>query len=301
MTDVSSGLTNSLLPYVEGGGNVLLIPSASAAPAIYNDLLNSLASVSLGNVREGAFTMARPDLRNAILQNIVERLPSNTTLPSISKYYPINTNMRRIEQKILALNNNDGLLVWYPNGAGNVFIQTVPSDAGFSDLINNWFYAPVIYNLALFHGLGDKLYGISGLDEWIELEAELERKDNVVMLTGEEMEFIPEQRVANNRLVVNAARSELVPAGHYRAHINDQTLGYISYNANRRESSMKFPETKDLETLFPEASEIVSGLEQTLVASMRARNEGRPLWRACLVLALLFLIVEVAVIKWLPD
>lgn len=301
LTEISAGLTNSLLPYVKGGGNVLLIPSATADPSIYANLLGTLASASLGAVREGSFTMARPDLRNAILQNIVERLPSNTTLPRVSKYYPVNTETRRIEQKILALNNNDGLLVWFPNGNGNLFIQTVPSRSDYSDLINNWFYAPVVYNLALFHGLGDRLYGISGKDEWIELEAELERKDNVVMLTGEDMEFIPEQRVANNRLVINSARSELVPAGHYRAHINEQTLGYVSYNTNRRESTMKFPQTEDLRTLFPEASEVVSGLEQTLVSSMRARNEGRPLWRTCLILALLFLIAEVAVIKWLPD
>jgi hypothetical protein len=255
----------------------------------------------MGELKAGNYKMNRPDLSNSLLRGIVERYPDNTALPDVRKYFPVVSSSRIRERRLLSLNNNDALLTWFPREAGNLFYQAVPADLDFSDLSRNWFYAPAIYNLALFHGLGQDLYAISGQNKWIAIDHPLERKDDVVLLSGEEMEFIPEQRMINNRLVVNSGKNAHVPAGHYRVEMDGNILAWISYNTDRRESEMKFPNREELKEQFPDASEISTGMESTLVAGIKLRNEGRPLWRYCLILAIVFLIVEVAIIKWLPD
>ena len=102
-------------------------------------------------------------------------------------------------------------------------------------------------------------------------------------------------------LWLNPAKIGNIPAGHYLAGMNDIELAWLSYNDNRLESEMKFAEKEDLEAQFPVASEIISGMSVTEAAGVRLRGEGRPIWRLCLALAILFLLVEVAIIKWMPE
>jgi len=301
LENVSSGLTTSLESYVDGGGSVLVIPSATPKIDAYNSMLRTLAATGLTSAKEGNYKMKRPNLNSSILRNIVERFPGNTQVPEVKKYFPVRSAGRTREQRVLELNNGDGLLTWFPQDIGDVFVQTVPSGSEFSDLTNNWFYAPVIYNIALYQTLNQDLYVTSGSDRWISINYKLDRKDNVVQLTGSSMDLIPEQRMLDNKLMINPGKNGNIPAGHYKAGINETELAWLSYNNNRLESEMKFAAKEELLEQFPSASEIVSGMSATDTAGVRMRGEGRPLWRICLGLAILFLLAEAAIIKWMPE
>jgi len=302
LESISTGLITSMNNYVEAGGSVLVIPSAAADIEGYNSMLQTIASAGISPFKEGNYKMKRPNLKNSLLRNIVERYPVNTAVPEVSKYYPLRASGRARVERILELNNGDGMLSWFPgNTKGNVFIQTVPSDLAFSNLTDNWFYAPVIYNIALYQSLNQDLYLTSGDDKWVSIQYKLERKDNVVRLSGNSMDLIPEQRVVDNRLLLNPGKNGNIPAGHYKVGINETELAWLSYNNNRLESEMKFAEKEELQEQFPTASEIISGMSGTETAGVRLRGEGRPLWRLCLGLALLFLLMEAAIIKWMPE
>lgn len=301
LASISSGLADALERYMDAGGNVLVIPGNAPDAASYNEFLQRSGSIRMGALKSGTYRMVRPDLGSVLLRDIVESFPDNVALPDVRSYYPLQSTGRSALRPVLGLNNNEALIAWVPGDAGNLFYQAVPSGEEFSDLAGNWFYAPVIYNLALIEGLRQEIYTISGKSNWIAIDHEVERMDDVVQLAGEALSFIPEQRIVNNRLIVNSGRSGHVPAGHYRVEMNDAALAWISYNNDRRESEMEFPNRAELEERFPDADGIYTGEEETLVAGLRMRDEGRPLWRLFLALGIFFLIAETAVLKWLPD
>ena len=301
LNSISSGLSTSLAKYMEDAGNVLLIPPATVDLGSYNSWLSGLGGLSMQASRSGNYKMNPPNLSHVILRDIVDSYPDNTAVPKIKRYYPVTSSNQTVERQLLSLNNNDALLAWFPQEAGNLFYQAVPADESFSNFQQDWLYAPVIYNLALFNGLDQDLYTTTGQHKWITVDHQMDRKDNVVILEGEALEFIPEQRIVNNKLILNSGRNAHVPSGHYKVAMNDNTLAWISYNSNRSESEMVFPTEQELKQQFPAASEITSDMKETLVAGIKLRNEGRPLWRLCLLLSIILLITEVAILKWMPD
>lgn len=301
LTNVSSGLSNSINKYVEAGGNVLLVPSKSATNQTYATILNNLGGVQLAEKQKGNYQLLKPNLNNKLLSSVVEKLPSNADFPSIKQYFPIVASNRVRKSTILKLNNNDALLAAFPKGNGNVFIQSVANNADFSNFQAHWLYAPLVYNLSLQKSLDQPLYYTRGDNQWVGIDYKLERKDNVVALSSNDFEFIPEQRVVNNRLFINADKNEQLNAGHYAVTANNSDLANLSFNLNRLESEMKFADKADLEKQFPNLESLNSGLNEQLQAEIKTNNQGKPLWRYCIILAILFLIAEVAIIKLLPG
>jgi hypothetical protein len=301
LENVSSGLENSTLQYIQSGGNVLLIPSATANQSAYSSVLAAVGGIQFSDIKQGKYNLLKPNLSDPLIKGIVAEFPANTVMPNISKYFPIATGSRVRQQNILVLNNNEPLLARFPVENGNLFIQTVPNLASFSEFQNHWSYAPIIYNIALAGGMGNSLYVINGQNEWVVVENKLERKDDVVTLSNESMELIPEQRVLNNRLFVNIGQSDEITSGHYAVGLGDKTLANLSINLNRLESEMKFANEAELRKDFPEVAAISSGLNPSAVQNIQLNSNGKPLWRICLILALLFLISEVLILRFMRD
>jgi hypothetical protein len=301
LENVSSGLENSTLQYIQSGGNVLLIPSATANQSAYSSALSAVGGIQFSDIKQGKYNLLKPNLSDPLIKGIVAEFPANTVMPNISKYFPIATGSRVRQQNILVLNNNEPLLARFPVENGNLFIQTVPNLASFSEFQNHWSYAPIIYNIALAGGMGNSLYVINGQNEWVVVENKLERKDDVVTLSNESMELIPEQRVLNNRLFVNIGQSDEITSGHYAVGLGDKTLANLSINLNRLESEMKFANEAELRKDFPEVAAISSGLNPSAVQNIQLNSNGKPLWRICLILALLFLISEVLILRFMRD
>ncbi len=298
---ISSGLTNSIDKYVNGGGSVLLIPSRTADQNSYKEFLSAFSGISMTATKSGNYRLSKPNFSSRLLRDIVEKYPSNASLPTVKKYFPIVSSSRVREEVVLKLNNNDPLLSLFPVKGGHLFIQAVPNHSDFSELQSHWSYAPIVYNMSIIKGLGEKLYLVGGKDEWLSINRKIERNDNVVTLVGDEMEFIPEQRIVDNKLVLNASKSDKVPPGHFKVETNNSLLAYLSFNSDRLESEMKFADEGNLKERFPEAQEIIQGTNNELKASIKLHNEGRQLWKICVALCLLFLIIEVAIIRLLPD
>jgi hypothetical protein len=301
LDNISSGLESSTKQYIESGGNVLLIPSANGKKEIYAGLLANIGGIQLADVKQGKYSLLKPNLTDPLIKGIVAEFPPNTVMPNVSKYFPIATGARVRQQNILVLNNSEPLLARFPSENGNLFIQTVPNQAAFSEFQNHWSYAPIIYNIAIAGGLGKSLYVINGLDEWVVVENKIERKDDVVTVSNESMELIPEQRVMNNRLFVNIGKSDQISSGHYTVALGEKTLANISVNLNRLESEMKFANEAELRKDFPEVAAISSGLDAAAIQNINLNSNGRPLWRVCLILALLFLISEVLILRFMRD
>ncbi|MEZ5002260.1 MAG: BatA domain-containing protein [Chitinophagales bacterium] len=301
LESVSSGLSSAIEKYIEGGGNALLIPTATTTTNTYAGIFNAIANVNFGDAKIGNYKVDRPNLSDKLLMGIVEQLPSNTAMPIVKKYFPILASGRVREQSILKLNNNETLLSVFPKEEGNLIIQAVPNQSDFSELQSHWLYAPLIYNISLLHGLDQPLYQIGGRDQWVAIDYKAERKDNVVTLSGADFEFIPEQRILNNKLFINTDKNDQVQAGHYKITDNNEILAWLSFNVDRIESEMKFADKESLREQFPNVTDIASGTKGDLKAAIQLRDQGRPLWKICLLLALLFILAEVAIIKLIPN
>jgi len=92
--------------------------------------------------------------------------------------------------------------------------------------------------------------------------------------------------------------------GHYEILLDDQLAGILSMNLTHEESNLECINTQDLEGLISE-----HGLEYRLFSNSESLDmnleiekslKGEPVWHLFLLLALLFIIIEIVLIKLLP-
>jgi len=115
------------------------------------------------------------------------------------------------------------------------------------------------------------------------------------------IEFIPEFRRTNGSFEIfpeNQARS----AGIYSVSADQQKIGSVGINYNRKESEISYYSPSELEKDLQDqglnsSSVITSGMDK-LAASIEETNEGKTLWKMFLIIALVFLGIEIILIKF---
>jgi hypothetical protein len=132
---------------------------------------------------------------------------------------------------------------------------------------------------------------------------------SIYELIKEEQQIIPVQRQVGNRLLMEIPQNLLQP-GFYNLTItngngeeaNTPPLQTLSFNIDKKESLIDQYEISELETLFAnndhikifEATDVESFVEE-----MTAQQASLSLWKYALLLALLFLLTEVLLIRFL--
>lgn len=128
------------------------------------------------------------------------------------------------------------------------------------------------------------------------------QSDEVLTLTGQEIEVIPEMRSVNNnsRLFFY---DQLQNAGHYKLMSGQEQLRTLSFNHDRRESRLAGYTSEDLEqvlTISDTPNLYLFDSDSSLSADkqMERIKSARQLWKIFLIIALLFLFAEVLLLRF---
>jgi hypothetical protein len=93
--------------------------------------------------------------------------------------------------------------------------------------------------------------------------------------------------------------------GIYKVKQADSTLAVLAFNYNRTESPNNFESAdqlkETLETSGWNNSTVLDGSVKELRQAVMQLDEGQPLWKIFIILALLFLLAEVLLIRFLKS
>jgi hypothetical protein len=114
-------------------------------------------------------------------------------------------------------------------------------------------------------------------------------------------EIVPSQRYRAGKIFLDIPKFALAPGFSYLVSMRD-TLGLLAFNLDKDESRMEVWSLAGLEKQT-EGKENISifepGNPQTFSNQIKARYLGEPLWKYCLGLALLFVLAEILLIRFL--
>ena len=100
--------------------------------------------------------------------------------------------------------------------------------------------------------------------------------------------------------VVLTPGDQVTEAGFYELYSGERELGTYAFNYDRYESGLECYNQQDLETLAgPRASILTPSDKRSLTDLVSERDRGIQLWKWCIVLALLFLLGEIALVRLL--
>jgi len=309
LEEISSGLAQELSGFIDNGGSLLVIPSAKTNTDNFRLFLSGIGSNYFTVLNNEATRVSAIDRENPVFDEVFETTGSkgksfdNTDLPQVKGYYTITTEPGTSQVRVMTLLNGKPFLTMESAGKGQVFLLAVPADEAFSNFVRHALFVPAMFRIALLSAASDPLYYVIGQDSRIELSNTVLTGDNILKIssTTEEFEFIPGIQNLNRKVnlyIYNQVRK----AGHYTLLSNDEVIKGLGFNFNRQESVMKFYKAPDIENKLGlyalPGFEILEDSGKPLSDAIKDMNQGTLLWKLFIILALVFLAIEVVLLRF---
>ncbi len=288
--NLDAGLAGALREYRRGPGTVFIIPSAKSDGAGLRALAGNLPLRAAGIT--AMQELDKPDFQNPFFENVFEERSTILAMPHA--------------RPVLAWGDDRSALLSFKDGtpflsrSGNTFILAAPLDKDFSDFQSHAIFVPVMYRMAASgHRISQKPYYL--LSESIAtLQMDSLAGEAPVILSGKQ-EIVPAQRRSGDRVVLEIPRFSIDP-GFYVARIQTDTLGMIAFDMDKRESLLDQWTGEEVKTMLGGGDNVSifrPAAEGSFSNEIKERYLGRQLWKYALVLALLFLLAEVLLIRFL--
>lgn len=299
LKSIPSGLISELKNYVTNGGNVVLFPNEAAILDDYNSLTRQFNANSYGTLDTRERKVSFINFEEFIFNDVFEERRNNLKLPITQANYKIAKRATSGEEVILRYRDGGTFVGKYTIGKGHLFLCAAPLGVDYSDFVKNGeIFVPMLYKMALSATTEDKVAYVIGKDDVLETDNRASSSELVYKLEGNQGEFIPEQRPMGSRVMLGM-NNQIRTAGFYNLFLKKgEILDKFGFNYNRKESYLNFYNTDDLADLVGDKVAIIEGTNATdFTEIITTQSKGTPLWKWCLVFALIFLAVETALLR----
>jgi hypothetical protein len=293
---IATGLAQQLRTYVTKGGTLVVFPSADADLANYKSFLLALNSGYPEKLITQDVKVASINKQNAVFKNVFESFPQNPDLPSVKKYYQLSKSGAK-QESLMSLATGETFWEGYSNGRGNVYVCAVPLNEDFGNLPRHALFVPILFRMALLSGHDQPLFYTLGADQNFEVPPVQTTEKQLLKLAKGNQSIIPDVRQQEGSTLLYVS-DQLNESGIYSLRKQDSTLATLAFNDNRAESDMSYFSAGDLEKLMPNAKPLLTAGNGSLKSVVTESNFGIQLWKLCIILALIFLLAEILLIRF---
>ncbi len=282
LVSIPVALQNALRSFKTEGGTIIVIPPKSIDTASYNLFLPSF----FGSI----FQQEQPQMRkitniafsHPLFANVFEKRVSNFQPPTVASYYKIKTNA----SSLLSYDNGAPFLV----GQDGTYIFTA-SIATENSNFKGWpLVVPIFYNMGVNSLKLPRLYEVLGNATQMDVAVKLP-KDDILKVTQEAFEFIPQQRSFANKVSLRFSENPSYD-GIFTIQNKTTDIQRISFNYPRNESDLTY---LDMTAIGSENSKnSIASLFQSLENDAKVDE----LWKWFVIFAALFLVAEMLIQKY---
>jgi hypothetical protein len=299
---ISSGLKSELISFVEQGGSLVLSPDRAASYDDYNALLAGLNGNTVASFDTASMSISEINYSNALYKDVFKKKEDNAEFPVIHGFVRYTDQIQKVETALLKFRNDKNALSTHRFGNGNVYSFAFPIDKNNFNFICHAIFVPTVYNMALNSDEPQKYaYSIESDEPVILNQNQLPEELNLVNCqTKEEFKVLTRNSgLGRKQLILNDLISE---AGHYLVKDGDKAIQSVSYNFPRKESVPKFYSEKDIKDQIDanhlKRIQLINAAEEHFSETLQDLNNGKQLWKMFIMLAIFFLIGEMAVIRF---
>lgn len=303
LNSISSGLASELEKFVNAGGSVCIVPGAQIDLVSYNDFV---LRMSLGQI-EGkvldANKISSVSYDHFLFKNAFEKTTGNIDLPTVSAYYKLNIGTRTTAEPVMMLQSGSPFMISSTVGSGRAYITSVSLLPEESSFTNHAFFPTSMLRMAEFSQPSAQLAYFLGREQAITLRN--------LNLSGEEtfklsniqtkQELIPEHRNSGGNTEI-FVHTDLTVAGNYSLLWGTNEAAPLSFNYDRTESDTRTTTAEDIQSIISSNNwtnwQVLNGNLETIAAGANALAEGKKFWYTLIVMALIFLAIEVLLIKF---
>lgn len=300
----SSGLLNELASVVENGSSVVLFPKIESDFAENNLFLNKFGAATISGIDTTTQEISGIDFDNRFFRDVFKEREEDALLPEINTHLKFHENIKTIESNLLWFQNGDKALSTFPYGNGKVWVFSFPLKQENKAFARDILFVPSLYNIVLNSLPNQQISYTIGQEQSyllprridVSLESEIEIENRT---TGDR--FIPSMNVTEQGTRLELG-SLIETAGHYLVKKENETIAAIAFNHNRQESDLRYFEANELKERLAAANiknaSVIENVTNNLAEVFEEIQQGKPLWKWSILLALFFILAEVLIARF---
>ncbi len=301
LNSISTGLQQEIQNFISKGGSVVFIPRFKSLYDEYKSFLNIFG-----------FNSTRTDTTKIKINSINDKAPffknvfvnidENPQLPFVNYHLSIDFSKKIPYDELFLSRLNEPLFISSEFEKGKLYVFTFSFDEKTTNFTTHPLFIPVFYRIGNLSVLTTDLCYIIRPDISISIPDQSENKDEVVELRNEASgeSFIPEQSKQHSEIQLFPG-TQLVNDGIYDVISKEKTITAVAFNYNRNESIPVYYQPEDLKNILSGKGYKVSLFDvdnhETISKKITDEARGKPLWKYFIIFTLLFLAIEIALIR----
>lgn len=283
LKEIPPSLATALQSSIKNGGSIAIIPAQDAAISSYNPLLSALNLGSIDQLIPSNKKITNIIFSHPLYKDVFEKQVANFQYPSVNAFYSISSNA----SAALTFEDNKPFLLQ----RGNSYFFTAPISDENSNFKNSPLVVPTFYNMAQLSLPLPKLYYNIGQQNTFAVPVTM-APDEILTIKDSTNSLIPLQQTKASHVNITTT-DEPAKAGTYRVMKESEFLENISYNYDRSESELQYLDASEWDGT--QNYDSVDDLFDTISDA----NSIKSVWKWFAIFALIFLIIEMLLLKFL--
>lgn len=276
------------LSEISSNTSIVVVPKREMDLNSYQSLFEKLNCAVIIKNNKDKSILAAPDFKNPFFKGVFEKEDSKINMPEITSVL----SLFSASNNILKSQSGEVSLAEYSSN-GKVYVFGTSLNQPQSTFLRHSLIVPLFYKMAMnSSSKNSNLYTtISGNLDNITISDTIK---GAYSLSNNNFKFVPDQKIVNNKLSLNLSDAD-VDEGFYKLMKKDIHLQSIALNIAKEESNLSALTDEDIDFLN-DANRADSS--SSLSEQFEKMSVGVSLWRYFLYLALLFLMVEILLIRF---
>lgn len=296
---IPGGLAQSLQSLLQSGKTVICIPSVKSDINSYNSFFTLFGNQKFSNIDSSKTTISHVDYAHTLYKKIFSKTDKDVELPKVYTHFPFTP---RQHYSVIGLQNGNPFLTHIRVDKGSLFVYTSPFSTSSNTFVSHPLFVGV-YTMGMYVASQLQLYSYIGKP--IRITRPSISTDPIfhIQNTQKQVDFIPQiSQSAQTATISLHPMQGIQQAGHYHVKSNEKTIASIAYNYSRKESETEFYVQSDIEkiieTLQLQNTHIIPIDTKTMNETVQQVHMGVLLWRWFLLLAILFVVCEVLILRF---
>ena len=302
---VEGAMRSEIENFARRGGSVLVIPPSNPDLVTYSAFLSALGVGGLlERPSEEAIPLANPERNSPFFSDVFEQSirQENLELPVSKPVWQWQAGGARI----LNLRSGDVFLSQSTVQRGKMYVLANPLTEAFGNFAQNALFVPVMYKIAA-QSVREQRTAYAFDENNITLTVPEAPQNTIFKLKKDKIELIPVQRLNGNQLTLELPKSNQLNAdqemesGYYELQKEGQTQQLLAFNHDNQESQLDYYSPDELRRIFanqPNVQVFDNVADGDFVKEFQKQNVGVSLWKYFLWAALVFLLLEILVIRF---
>ncbi len=302
LVSLTSGLINELQKFISKGGSVVIFPSQKSDISFYNAGFQALQLPHIIKLDTADTKVQNINFEQGFYQGVFDKIDQRMDLPKVFEYFEFNKITSSNSQTLLFLQNGQPLLSLSKIASGKIYLFSIPTDQRCSNLLKHALFVPTLIRISILSINPSSISYKTSSNEAISLTTLSNFSDEPlhVVKDDKKIDIIPEHRLLNNSVTL-FTQNQITEAGYYAVFQNEASIKDLAFNFDRKESDMTFMSEDDLQNQIDKYGlkniEIINPNKKTLANAIQEINGGKNLWKLFLILTLIFLALEILIIR----